>query len=114
MLAATGVLAALLAEPVPQLRGFVEPRLSFVQRREHAQRTFVTGLLEDHLFHRPGGPPRHARRAEVEAELVHRALPELALVTLAQRQRLVHADRPLVLAAAAKHRPQREVRLDIV
>ena len=114
MLAARRVLAAALAEPLPQPGGFVEARLLFVQRRERAQRTFVAGLVEQHLFHRLGRAARHAGGAEVEAELVERAMAELAAVALAQRERLMHADRALVLAAAAEHRAEREVRLDVV
>ncbi len=55
----------------------------------------------------PGG-------AKIEAELVERALPGLLVLALAQRQRLVHADRALVLAAVAKHRAEREVRFDVL
>ena len=41
-------------------------------------------------------------------------MAQLAAVALAQRERLVHADRALVLAATAEHRAEREVWFDVV
>src|SRR5205823_749346 len=93
VLAGAGVLVAAPAEPLPQPGGFVEPRLLLVERRQRAQPALVARLFEQDLLHRAGRPPRHAGGAEVEAELVHRALAQLAAVALAQRERLVDADR---------------------
>src|SRR5688572_6774089 len=110
MLARAEVLVAAAAEALPQPGCLVEARLLLVERRERTQSALVVRIFEQYFFHRARRAARHASGTEVETELVHRALAQLALVALAQRECLVYADRALELTAAAEHRAEREVR----
>src|SRR5450432_1715187 len=106
--------AARPGEPLPRLRGLGEPPLLLVQAAQRAQRTLVLGVLDQRILHRAGRAARHAGGAEVEPELVLGAQPQLLRAALAQRERLVHANGALVLAAVPEQRGQREVRLGVL
>ncbi|MCB9573533.1 MAG: hypothetical protein H6709_15750 [Kofleriaceae bacterium] len=107
-------LAAQPGQPVPRRGGLGVAALLLVQPAQGAQRALVLGVVDQALLHRAGRAPRHAGGAEVEAELVAGAQPQLARAALAHRQGLVDPDRALVLAAAAEQRAEREVRLDVL
>src|SRR5690349_4972538 len=98
------LLAAQLAQARPRTGRFGEAALLFVHAAQRAQRAFVTRLRREHVLERARRTSRHARRTKIQAELVERALAQLVTRTLAHGERLVHADRAIVLAARTEER----------